>query len=78
MPGKDPVSKKSKKKIRHLEKALKAARRNEYGPAMITKSGHPRCPNPGCRKAASYSGQRFCTRCCQRFPKTDPLGFREI
>ena len=58
-----PVASKTRKKIKRLEKALKAARRNEYGPAMIIKSGRPRCPNPACRTAAKYSGQRFCTRC---------------
>jgi hypothetical protein len=62
VPRKDRVSKKSKK-IKRLEKALKSAKRDSYGPAMITKSGRPRCPNPGCRRAAKYSGQNFCTRC---------------
>jgi hypothetical protein len=62
MPARGPVSK-TRKKIKRLEKALKATRRNEYGPAMITKSGRPRCPNPACRKSARYAGQQFCTQC---------------
>ncbi len=62
MPRKDRVSKKSKK-IKHLKKALKSATRDSYGPALITKSGRPRCPNPACRKAARYAAQNYCTRC---------------
>ena len=54
---------KTRKKIKRLEKALKAAKRDSYGPAMITKSGRPRCPNPACRKAARYSAQNYCTEC---------------
>ena len=60
---KGPVAK-SKKKIKRLRRALKSARRDEYGPAMITKAGRPRCPNPACREAAKYGPhQMFCTRC---------------
>ncbi len=60
---KGPVAK-SNKKIKRLRRALKSARRDEYGPAMVTKAGRARCPNPACRKAAKYGlAQMYCTRC---------------